>query len=58
MENFRIQIAVLAGREREEKGVVEEVKEWKAETVDGLLLYTIYIYCFSSLSSLQNLHVE
>jgi len=27
MENFRIQIAVLAGREREEKGVVEEVKE-------------------------------
>lgn len=53
MENFRIKIAGLGGRERdsrlprerrEEKGMVQELKKWKAETEDGLVLHNINIF--------------
>lgn len=67
--NFRIKTVGLERRKmdsriprkkREEKGMVEELKKGQGETADDLLLhyyYCITIYCFSSLSSLQHLHL-
>lgn len=52
MENFRIKIVGLGGRERdsrfprkkrEEKGIVDELKKRKGETVGGLLLHSMNI---------------
>lgn len=47
----------LPKKKREEKGMVEELKEGQAETVDLLLhyYYCVTIYCFFFLSSLQHL---